>query len=152
MTEKDAAAKQSATGAREALLAALDADDQRARAATPGPWSVHYDEFDAPAASVVTAEFVPVLWTYDPDELRDAEHIAAHDPETVLRRTTALGRAVAAADAMRAEIDAFAVRQTGTADHGMVNAANVWRVALRALADAYAPGWNAPVADSEVGL
>jgi hypothetical protein len=72
------------------LRAQLDADEQTARAATPGPWEPEWDEVVAPDLydHLGDTRFV-VAETCGPDTLAEARHIARHDPAFTLADITA---------------------------------------------------------------
>ena len=99
---------------RQAILAALDADDQRAHNARP---------YWIERAAEIAPAHAPTSLT--------GQHIVAHDPETVLRRNAGV-RAVVA---MHGEY----------ADPGYCSTCegDGWPCpTIRALADAYTPGWD----------
>lgn len=86
----------------EFLAARLDEDAQAARAATEGPWRHNPDKHHHLRGTPVFEEAVfagPVGQdatcvagtgeTDDPQSMRDADHIARHDPEQVLRDVAA---------------------------------------------------------------
>lgn len=99
------------------LLAQLDADEQKAQAATPGPWRIGEVEHgsttvDGPDAlqdggpdpeaphrrrQVMRPRVViPPDCDYGPTvDLADAQHIATHDPARVLRQVAAMRLIVA---------------------------------------------------------
>lgn len=119
---------------RAAILAALDADDQRARAATGGSltWAVGPDldvVLTVDRSSVVAAAphgVVPPIPTL--------LHIAAHDPETVLRRNAGV----------RAVVEIHVLWRTEDGDQCRRCWEDEWPCpTIRAFADAYAPGWEA---------
>jgi hypothetical protein len=84
------------------LEARLDEDERMARAATPGPWrhdpGKHHHVMGTPLfqeavfAGPPGADAICVAGTGesdDPQSMRDAEHIARHDPARVLREVDA---------------------------------------------------------------
>lgn len=181
------------TDPRQTIRAALDADDQRARAASRDALgdqiydALMADGFDERDAGRAMSVALAALSPQQPSEQsrpcpdtncpwhgKRIEHIAAHDPETVLRRNTGV-RAVVE---MHAPVAVYAAMDLSNGidnakildylnspqpvDHYACSTcdttsavAEVWPCpTIRALANAYAPGWDTPeptlTADREV--
>lgn len=87
--------------------ARLDEDEQAAREATPGPWRVDSEPLFSGLHRVVTTDYHEDLATGNETgdvvvagddvggtDLKDAEHIARHDPARVLREVKAKRRII----------------------------------------------------------
>ena len=78
----------------EFLRARLDEDEQAALAATPGRWWARPQRVDRAVYSVQAVGALNGMPALGIDSLRDAEHIARHDPARVLADVEAKRRIV----------------------------------------------------------
>ncbi|MFF7130363.1 DUF6221 family protein [Streptomyces sp. NPDC008240] len=121
------------------LTACLDEDEQIARAATPGPWTVdsatYAERIDSPDGPVIAGG----RWGGEAsvfESTEDALHIAAHDPARVLREIDPDRQLLA----MYAEVAANDLNDVEYA-HGWANALGL-AVRLRASAFSDRPGYR----------
>ncbi|MFE0765417.1 DUF6221 family protein [Streptomyces smyrnaeus] len=124
----------------EFLRARLDEDEQTARAASPGPWRHNPEKHhhivgtplfeEAVFAGPTGADATCVAGTGETDDsqsMRDAAHIARHDPARVLREVEAKRALVAAYELACRKRTEIADEHWGAAPSGDLSAVERWK-------------------------